>query len=95
MIQAEDTTVKSTSSLSPNNDRTSVKTVPYDSTYIVYNTIGGSNWASVGQSMTWTVTAPKSGLYKIGMRFKQYLNSWLYFLSLFNDQWRTSICRGG
>ena len=49
MIQAEDTTVKSTSSLSPNNDRTSVKTVPYDSTYIVYNTIGGSNWASVGQ----------------------------------------------
>ncbi len=74
MIQAEDTTVKSTSSLSPNNDRTSVKTVPYDSTYIVYNTIGGSNWASVGQSMTWTVTAPKSGLYKIGMRFKQYLN---------------------
>lgn len=74
MIQAEDTTLKSSSSLSPNNDRTSVKTVPYDPTYIVYNTIGGSNWASVGQSMTWTVDAPKAGFYKIGMRFKQYLN---------------------
>lgn len=74
MIQAEDTTWKSSSSLSPNNDRTSVKTVPYDPTYIVYNTIGGSNWASVGQSMTWTVDAPKAGLYKIGIRFKQYLN---------------------
>ncbi len=74
MIQAEDTTWKSSSSLSPNNDRTSVKTVPYDPTYIVYNTIGGSNWASVGQSMTWTVDAPKAGLYKIGLRFKQYLN---------------------
>ncbi len=74
MIQAEDTAWKSSSSLSPNNDRTSVKTVPYDPTYIVYNTIGGSNWASVGQSMTWTVDAPKAGLYKIGIRFKQYLN---------------------
>lgn len=74
MIQAEDTTLKSSSSLSPNNDRTSVKTVPYDPTYIIYNTIGGSNWASVGQSMTWTVDAPKAGFYKIGMRFKQYLN---------------------
>lgn len=94
MIQAEDTTLKSSSSLSPNNDRTSVKTVPYDPTYIIYNTIGGSNWASVGQSMTWTVDAPKAGFYKIGMRFKQYLNPWIYFSALFNHQWRASICRG-
>lgn len=78
IVQAEDSTVKSSSALSPNNDRTSVASQPYHATYIVYNTIGGDNWASAGQTITWTVNTSKAGLYKIGVRFKQYLNRGFY-----------------
>lgn len=78
IVQAEDARVKSSSSLSPNNDRTSVKTQPYHATNIVYNTIGGKSWASAGQDISWTVNAERAGLYKIGVRFKQYLNRGFY-----------------
>ncbi|MCD8023012.1 MAG: extracellular solute-binding protein [Lachnospiraceae bacterium] len=77
-VQAEDTTVKSSSSLSPNNDRTSAASQPYDATYIVYNTIGGESWATEGQSITWTVEVEEAGLYKIAIRYKQYLNRGFY-----------------
>ncbi len=78
VIQAEDAAVKSSSSLSPNNDRTSVATQPYHATYTVYNTIGGESWATVGQNITWTVDVKQAGLYKIGLRFKQSLNRGFY-----------------
>lgn len=78
IVQAEDALLKSSSSLSPNNDRTSVATQPYHPTYIIYNTIGGDSWASAGQTISWTVNAPKTGLYKVGVRFKQYLNRGFY-----------------
>ncbi len=78
IIQAEDSTVKSTSSLSPNNDRTSVATQPYHASNIVYNTIGGDNWATAGQTITWTVETRRAGFYKIAVRFKQYLNRGFY-----------------
>lgn len=78
VVQAEDSILKSTSALSPRNDRTSVASQPYHPTYIIYNTIGGENWDSAGQTITWSVNAPKTGLYKIGVRFKQYLNRGFY-----------------
>ena len=78
VVQAEDASLKSSSSLSANNDRTSVATQPYHPSYIVYNTIGGDSWATAGQRISWTVNAPKAGLYKIGVRFKQYLNRGFY-----------------
>ncbi len=78
VVQAEDASLKSSSSLSANNDRTSVATQPYHPSYIIYNTIGGDSWASAGQKISWTVNAPKAGLYKLGVRFKQYLNRGFY-----------------
>ncbi len=78
VVQAEDAYLKSSSSLSPNNDRTSVATQPYHPSYIIYNTIGGDSWANAGQTISWKVSAPKAGLYKIGVRFKQYLNRGFY-----------------
>ena len=78
VVQAEDALVKSSSSLSPNNDRTSVATQPYHASNIVYNTIGGKSWASAGQNISWTVNVERAGLYKIGVRFKQYLNRGFY-----------------
>lgn len=78
IVQAEDAVVKSSSALSPNNDRTSVASQPYHPSYIVYNTIGGDSWATAGQSITWKVNTDKAGLYKIGIRFKQSLNRGFY-----------------
>ncbi len=78
VVQAEDAASKTSSSLSPKNDRTSSATQPYHPTYIVYNTIGGESWASEGQGITWTVDVDRAGLYKIGVRFKQYLNKGFY-----------------
>ncbi len=78
VVQAEDALVKSSSSLSPNNDRTSVKTQPYHASYTVYNTIGGESWDTAGQGITWKVNVDKPGLYKIGVRFRQYLNRGFY-----------------
>ncbi len=78
VVQAEDAANKTSSSLSPKNDRTSSATQPYHPTYIVYNTIGGESWASEGQGITWTVDVDRAGLYKIGVRFKQYLNKGFY-----------------
>lgn len=78
VIQAEDAAYKTSSSLSPKNDRTSPATQPYHPTYIVYNTIGGESWKSAGQGITWTVEVDRAGLYKIGVRFKQYLNKGFY-----------------
>lgn len=78
VIQAEDAASKTSSSLSPKNDRTSAATQPYHPTYILYNTIGGESWASEGQGITWKVDVDRAGLYKIGVRFKQYLNKDFY-----------------
>ncbi len=70
-VQGEDTSLKSSASFRPQNDRTSAMTEPYDATYIIMNTIGGSNWSKNGDWLEWNVEAPQAGLYKIAVRFKQ------------------------
>ncbi len=77
-VQGEDTSYKSSSTLLPQNNRTSAVTVPYDASNIVLNTIGGSAWNSAGTSITWTVSVPESGLYKIAARFLQAENRDFY-----------------
>lgn len=77
-VQGEDTAYKSSSTLLPQNNRTSAVTVPYDASNIVLNTIGGSAWNSAGTSITWTVTVPEAGLYKIAARFLQAENRDFY-----------------
>lgn len=70
-VQAEDASGKTSPSFYPLNDRTSAATEPYDPTYIVLNTIGGSAWSSVGDRIEWQVDVPKDGMYKIGLRYRQ------------------------
>ncbi|MGN0299422.1 MAG: extracellular solute-binding protein [Lachnospiraceae bacterium] len=78
MVQAEDTYVKSSAMLTPQNDRTSEKTIPYHASNIIMNTIGDSSWSDDGQAITWELNVPKSGLYKIAMRFSQSSNRDFY-----------------
>lgn len=70
-IQGEDAAYKSDTTLYPVNDRTSPLTDPADVRRMVLNTIGGANWRQPGQWLSWTVTVEESGLYRLGMRFKQ------------------------
>lgn len=77
-VQAEDACYKTSAMLLPQNDRTSPLTVPYDASNIVLNTIGGSSWQDAGMGITWQITVPKSGLYKIATRFMQAENRDFY-----------------
>lgn len=77
-VQAEDAYQKTTASLLPVNDRTSVKTIPYHSSNIILNTIGGDNWSNPGEKITWQIDVPEAGLYKIAVRFKQVANRDFY-----------------
>lgn len=70
-VQGEDAHLKSNPSYYPQNDRTSALSEPYDPTYIVLNTIGGSGWKKAGEWLEWQVEVPQSGLYRIAMRYKQ------------------------
>ncbi len=70
-IQGEDAALKSNPSFYPQNDRTSPLSEPYDPTYIVLNTIGGSGWKKAGDWLEWKVDVPAAGLYRIAMRYKQ------------------------
>ncbi len=78
IVQAEDALYKSTSTLLPQNDRTSAATQPHHSSNIVLNTIGGSSWNKAGTSITWKVTVPEAGLYRIATRFMQAENRDFY-----------------
>ena len=74
-IQAEYPSAMSDQSIFPVSDRTSSITEPQDPSKIRLNTIGGSNWKTVGQWIEWTVVPSETGLYKIAARFEQnFLN---------------------
>lgn len=71
IMEAENASFKSSSTLYPINDRTSSLTSPNDVGKVVLNTIGGYNWRYQNQSMTWNVGVEESGLYELCMRYKQ------------------------
>lgn len=78
MVQAEDAHYKTTASLIPVNDRTSVKNIPYHPSNIVMNTMGGDSWSTPGEKINWQVEVPEAGFYKIATRFKQISNRDFY-----------------
>lgn len=73
-VQGEDACYKSDSTLYPITDRTSPVTEPYNPSKTRLNTIGGSNWKTAGQWITWNVEVPEDGLYEIALRHRQKLN---------------------
>lgn len=74
-IQAEKASAKSDQMLYPQIDRSSPSVYPYSAGKLCYNTIGGSQWKTVGQWIEWTVDIKESGLYTIATHFKQALKS--------------------
>lgn len=71
IVQAEDTYLKSDATLFPVFDRSSSKTEPFAYDVIKLNTIGGYNWRNGGQWLSWIVSVPKDGYYKLAFKFRQ------------------------
>lgn len=85
-IEAEEASAKSDRSIVLMNDRTSPVTVPYSGNEIVYNSIGGANWKTVGEWVEWEIDVPKTGLYTIVLRYKQeYKTNDVSFRMLYID----------
>ena len=74
-IEAERPAYTSSPTLSPLTDRTSPSTSPASASSIRYNTIGGDRWKTVGEWIEWTITVPESGLYYLGLRWRQELKT--------------------
>lgn len=71
VLEAETPYRKSSVTVSPSTDRTSADTSPQDSRVLKLNTIGGTDWQSVGQTLTYKFEVPKDGYYTVGMRYIQ------------------------
>ncbi len=77
-IQGEDCLYKSDATLTPQEDRSSPMTYPNDGSKIRLNYIGGKNWSTAGQEVTWELKPEKSGLYEIRLRCRQIYSNDLY-----------------
>ena len=71
LIEAENTFRTSSRFLVAANDMTSPLTTPYDAYYIRLNTLSGNNWRYIYDRVTWEVTVPTEGMYRLSFRFMQ------------------------
>lgn len=71
IIEAENSTYTSKSTLRPLADRSSPAVTPYNSLTKKLNAIGGSGWNEAAQWIEWNFKVEKSGLYKVALHAKQ------------------------
>ncbi len=71
MIEAERATYKSTNSLVAKSDSTDPSVSPSSPYVSRINYIGSTNWSSLGDRITWSFDVAQSGLYKLGIKFRQ------------------------
>ena len=69
--QGESSYEKSSPILGPVANWSSYKVDPYDKFIMRYNTIGGPTWKIAGDWISWQVTVPESGLYKLTFKVNQ------------------------
>ncbi len=70
-LRAETPSSTSDSTLYPAADRTSSINTPMSASSTLINSIGGTNWATVGQWIEWTFDVKEAGFYTINFRFSQ------------------------
>lgn len=71
VVQGEDSTVRSESSLYAKYDRSSPSTQPYTVMRTVLNYVGGDAWRSAGQWVQWDIEVPEDGYYNITVKGRQ------------------------
>lgn len=71
VVQGEDSTIRSESSLYAKYDRSSPSTQPYTVMRTVLNYAGGDAWRSAGQWIQWDIEVPEDGYYNITVKGRQ------------------------
>lgn len=71
VVQGEDSTLRSESSLYAKYDRSSPTTVPNSVTTTVLNYVGGEAWRASGQWIEWNFEVPEDGYYNITVKARQ------------------------
>ena len=71
VVQGEDSTVRSESSLYAKYDRSSPSTQPASVTHTVLNYVGGEAWRTTGQWIEWDIEVPEDGFYNITVKGRQ------------------------
>jgi len=71
IVEGEDSTVRSESSLYAKYDRSSPTTSPNSVTTTVLNYVGGDAWRSAGQWIEWEFEVPEDGYYNIMFKGRQ------------------------
>ncbi len=71
VIEGQDAVYKSSKELRPFSDRSDPAITPTSAFNTKINIIGGSNWDSAGEKITWEFEVPEDGLYTIAFNFKQ------------------------
>lgn len=71
IIEGEDAILKSTRAIVPKSDSSSPVPYPSNSKRQIINYIGGSNWKSPTEEIQWKISVEKSGLYRLGLVYKQ------------------------
>ena len=71
LVQGEDSTYRSESSLYAKYDRSSPTTMPNSVTNTVLNYVGGEAWRSNGQWIEWSFSVPEDGFYNITVKGRQ------------------------
>lgn len=70
-IEGEDAWIKSTNALVSKADNSSANIYPKSPVTTILNYIGSTNWGKPGESISWVVNVPETGLYTLGMNYKQ------------------------
>ena len=63
--------LKSSPSINVQKNYSDAALVPYHAWHTLYPTIGAGSWAQPGDAITWTVDAPKDGLYLLTFKGRQ------------------------
>lgn len=71
VVEGEDSTVRSESSLYAKYDRSSPTTSPNSVTTTVLNYVGGDAWRASGQWIEWEVEVPEDGFYHLTVKARQ------------------------
>lgn len=71
VVQGENSTYRSESSLYAKFDRSSPTTQPASVTHTVLNYVGGETWRTTGQWIEWDFEVPEDGYYNISVKGRQ------------------------
>lgn len=69
--QAENMLERSAQTLYAQNDKSSPATEPFSYTTSRLNMVGGTKWNTADQWISWEITVPQTGLYRLGCRYRQ------------------------